>query len=95
MENAISEVELKTKELLTLEFKYSSLSKTGQQVSTNTLTMALNGAVDNLATSQYKENFLDQEYIQMYPERARHFERLHCVLLEQVCRSVLLPKFSE
>lgn len=84
LENAIAEVEQKTKELSTLESKYSTLSKTGQPISTNTLTMALNGAVDNLSTSQYKENFLDSEFIRMYPERALHFQKLHQVLLEQV-----------
>jgi dedicator of cytokinesis protein 3 len=95
MENAIGEVEQKTKELLTLEFKYSTLSKTGQSVSTNALTMTLNGAVDNPSTLQYKENFLDTNYIRMYPERAVHFQKFHQALLEQVCADEKMFSFSD
>jgi hypothetical protein len=46
--------------------------------------MALNGAVDNLSTAQYKETFLDSDYIRMYPERATLFQKLHRTLVEQV-----------
>jgi dedicator of cytokinesis protein 3 len=84
VQNAISEIELKTKELTTLELKYSALAKTGQPVSTNALTAALNSAVDNLTTSRYRQMFLHTDYLHRYPERAPLIQSLTQALLNQV-----------
>jgi dedicator of cytokinesis protein 3 len=84
IENAITEIEQKTKDLASLELRYSSLAKTGQTVSTNALTSALNTAVDNLTAFQYRDTFLNPEYLSRHPERLQFVQRLNQVLLEQV-----------
>ncbi len=84
IENAIAEIEQKSKDLASLELRYSSLAKTGQSVSTNALTSALNSAVDNLTAFHYRDTFLNPEYLSRYPERLQFVQRLNQVLVEQV-----------
>ncbi|KAJ6607782.1 cytoplasmic protein [Mycena sp. CBHHK59/15] len=87
VENALSEVELKTKELAALNLKYQALAKTAQPVSTNALAMCLNSAVDapmNTGVSAYRQTFFDPEYIIRNPERAELVEKLRSAIDEQV-----------
>ncbi|KAJ7188388.1 hypothetical protein C8R46DRAFT_1183883 [Mycena filopes] len=87
VENALSEVELKTKELAALNLKYQALAKTAQPVSTNALAMCLNSAVDapmNTGVSAYRQSFFDPEYIARNPERAELVEKLKAAIDEQV-----------
>ncbi|KAJ7675067.1 cytoplasmic protein [Mycena rosella] len=87
VENALSEVELKTKELAALNLKYQALAKTSQPVSTNALAMCLNSAVDapmNTGISAYRQSFFDPEYIARNPERAELVEKLRAAIDEQV-----------
>ncbi|KAJ7502758.1 C2 domain in Dock180 and Zizimin proteins-domain-containing protein [Mycena galericulata] len=87
VENALSEVELKTKELAALNLKYQALAKTAQPVSTNALAMCLNSAVDapiNTGISAYRQTFFDPEYIVRNPERAELVEKLKAAIDEQV-----------
>ncbi|KAJ7045388.1 C2 domain in Dock180 and Zizimin proteins-domain-containing protein [Mycena alexandri] len=87
VENALSEVELKTKELAALNLKYQALAKTAQPVSTNALAMCLNSAVDapiNTGVSAYRQSFFDPEYISRNPERAELVEKLKAAIDEQV-----------
>ncbi|KAJ7072473.1 hypothetical protein C8F01DRAFT_1216121 [Mycena amicta] len=87
VENALSEVELKTKELAALNLKYQALAKTAQPVSTNALAMSLNGAVDtpiNTGISAYRQTFFDPEYIARHPERGELVEKLKAAIDEQV-----------
>lgn len=88
VENALSEVELKTKELAALHLKYQALAKTAQPVSTNALAMCLNSAVDapiNTGIAAYRQSFFDSEYIVRNPERAEVVEKLKAAIDEQVC----------
>ncbi|KAF7376035.1 hypothetical protein MSAN_00018300 [Mycena sanguinolenta] len=87
VENALSEVELKTKELAALNLKYQALAKTSQPVSTNALAMCLNSAVDapaNTGVAAYRQSFFDPEYIIRNPERAEVVEKLRVAIDEQV-----------
>ncbi|KAJ7209531.1 C2 domain in Dock180 and Zizimin proteins-domain-containing protein [Mycena pura] len=87
VESALSEVELKTKELAALNLKYQALAKTAQPVSTNALAMCLNSAVDapmNTGISAYRQSFFDPEYIARHPDRAELVEKLRAAIEEQV-----------
>ncbi|KAF7321412.1 hypothetical protein MKEN_00661700 [Mycena kentingensis (nom. inval.)] len=87
VENALSEVELKTKELAALNLRYQALAKTAQPVSTNALAMSLNGAVDapvNTGIAAYRQTFFDPEYVARYPERSELVEKLKAAIDEQV-----------
>ncbi|KAF8210093.1 cytoplasmic protein [Mycena galopus ATCC 62051] len=87
VENALSEVELKTKELAALNLRYQALAKTAQPVSTNALAMCLNSAVDapmNTGVAAYRQSFFDPEYIARNPERAEVVEKLRAAIDEQV-----------
>ncbi|KAF8145908.1 dedicator of cytokinesis-domain-containing protein, partial [Mycena galopus ATCC 62051] len=87
VENALSEMELKTKELAALNLRYHVLAKTAQPVSTNALAMCLNSAVDapmNTGVAAYQQSFFDPEYIARNPERAEVIEKLRAAIDEQV-----------
>ncbi|KAJ7287715.1 C2 domain in Dock180 and Zizimin proteins-domain-containing protein [Mycena rebaudengoi] len=91
VENALNEVESKTKELAALNLKYQALAKTAQHVSTNALAMCLNSAVDapvNTGISAYRQTFFDPEYVVRNPERAELVEKLKAAIDEQVISSV-------
>ncbi|KAF9562776.1 cytoplasmic protein [Agrocybe pediades] len=87
LENALQEVEDKTKELGGLHLKYQALAKTTHNVGTNALAMALNGAVDaplNTGIAAYRQIFFSPDYIARNPERAELVEKLRTAIDEQV-----------
>jgi dedicator of cytokinesis protein 3 len=87
IENALNEVEQKTKELSALQVKYTSLAKTTQAVSTNALAMSLNSAVDSpgdAGIASYRQAFFSPEYTVKHPERADQVAKLKKAIEEQV-----------
>ncbi|GLB37233.1 putative DOCK family protein [Lyophyllum shimeji] len=87
LENALNEVEQKTKELAALNMKYQALAKTSQLVSTNALAMSLNSAVDapaNTGIASYRQLFFSPDYVARNPERAELVEKLRAAIDEQV-----------
>ncbi|KDR75412.1 hypothetical protein GALMADRAFT_249465 [Galerina marginata CBS 339.88] len=87
LENALQEVEEKTKELAGLHLKYQALAKTAQDVSTNKLAMSLNTAVDtplNTGIASYRQIFFSPDYVARNPERAEMVEKLRTAIDEQV-----------
>lgn len=87
LENALNEVETKTKELSALHMKYQALAKTSQQVSTNALAMSLNSAVDtptNTGIGSYRQVFFSPDYVARYPDRAELIEKLKAAIDDQV-----------
>ena len=88
LENALQEVEDKTKELGALHLKYQALAKTTQDMSTNALAMSLNTAVDapnNTGIASYRQTFFSPDYLILNPERAELVERLQAAIDDQVC----------
>jgi len=93
LENAISDVEQKTKELNALNMRYTTLAKSGQQVNTNALAMALNGVVDapvNGGVSSYRQHFLSPEFMAQNPKQCDAVQRLRDAIDDQVRRSLTL-----
>jgi dedicator of cytokinesis protein 3 len=87
IENALHEVELKSKELASLNLKYTALAKTAQVVSTNALSMSLNSAVDaplDGGISSYRQIFFNPDYLARYPERTDLVEKLRKAIDDQV-----------
>lgn len=87
VENALNEVEQKTKELTALHLKYSGLAKTTQTVSTHALAMCLNSAVDaptNAGIASYRQVYFNPDYIARNPERAGLVEKLRKAIDDQV-----------
>jgi len=87
IENALHDVEQKTKELAALNLRYQALAKTSQNVSTNALTMCLNSAVDaplNSGVSSYRQTFFNPDYVAKYPERTKFVEQLTAAIEDQV-----------
>ncbi len=87
LESALADVESKTKELLALYQKFSALAKTAHTVSTNALSMCLNGAVDaptNTGIALYRQTFLTPEYVSRNPERIELIEKLRNAIDDQV-----------
>jgi dedicator of cytokinesis protein 3 len=87
IEHALNEVEEKTKELAALNVKYTALAKTGQNVSTNALSMSLNSAVDapvNAGIPLYRSMFFNPDYVAKHPERANLLDKLRQAIDEQV-----------
>lgn len=88
VEHALTEVEAKTKELNALNLRYQALAKTSQQVSTNSLAMCLNSAVDapqDKGISAYRTLFFNPDYVARHPERADLVEKLKAAIDEQAC----------
>ena len=87
LENALQEVEEKSKELAGLHLRYQALAKTAQDVSTNALAMCLNSAVDaplNTGIASYRQMFFSSDYIARHPERTEMVEKLRLAIDEQV-----------
>ncbi|TFK54047.1 hypothetical protein OE88DRAFT_1654527 [Heliocybe sulcata] len=107
VENALHEVAEKTKELQKLYLRYSTLTKTTQAVSTNPLSMSLNGAVDAPMTGgivSFRQVFLAPDYLARHPDRIEQIDKLRqtiddhvrtidtCLRLHgQLCPSEMLP----
>jgi len=87
IERVLNDVEDRTKELGGLCTKYSTAVKTGQSVSTNPLTMALNTAVDAPQENGVPSfrHFLSNEYITRNPDRLQIVERLRIAIDDHVC----------
>jgi dedicator of cytokinesis protein 3 len=88
IENALNEVEQKTKDLSALYVKYSGLSKTAQVISTNALAMSLNAAVDtpaNTGIPSYRLEFFTPDYLAQNPDRDEAVEKLKKAIEDQVC----------
>lgn len=86
-EHALDEVEQKTRELSSLYVRYSAVAQTAQVVSTNTLSMTLNGAVDAPAgggVSSFRQAFLTPDYLARHPDRANEIDRLRQAMEEHV-----------
>lgn len=86
IERVLNDVEQRTKELIGLHMKYSTAAKTGQLVSTNTLTMALNTAVDAPQENGVPSfrHFLTNEYIMRNPDKVQIIERLRIAIDDHV-----------
>ncbi|KAJ3793565.1 hypothetical protein GGU11DRAFT_850156, partial [Lentinula aff. detonsa] len=87
IENALSDVETKTKELSALNSRYQNIAKTTQEVSTNALSMALNSAVDaplNTGISAYRQMFFNADFATRYPDQIELVEKLRAAIDEQV-----------
>ncbi|KAL4080221.1 hypothetical protein V8B97DRAFT_1914290 [Scleroderma yunnanense] len=86
VENALSEVEQKTRELTSFHLRYAALAKTTQAFSTNALSMSLNSAVDPTQDSipAYREIFFDPSYVARHRDRTEQVERLQMAIDDQV-----------
>ncbi|KAG6331845.1 hypothetical protein ID866_7243 [Astraeus odoratus] len=86
VENALHEVEQKTRELASFHLRYAALAKTSQSFSTNALSMSLNSAVDPTQDSipAYREFFFDPSYVARHRDRAEQVERLRTAIDDQV-----------
>lgn len=87
LENALNDVEQKTKELATLNLRFSAFARTQQVVSTNALAMCLNSAVDapmNTGVTSYRQTFFSPGYVARNPERLDLVEKLRNAIDDQV-----------
>lgn len=96
IENALNDIEQKTKELTILETKYSALAKAGEtQFSTNALSMSLNGAVDapvNGGITLYRQAFMHADFIARHPTQEGMVQKLRDAIDEQVSRFIHPPR---
>lgn len=87
IENAINDVETRTRELHMLELKYKTLAQTERVVSTNPLTAALNNAVDSPDDSGvllYRQAFLSPDYLTEHPDQVDAMHKLSVVIEDHV-----------
>lgn len=86
LENALNEIEERTKELQSLNTRFQALAQTGQQISTNRLSMALNSVVDaplDSGVALYREQYFNPDYVARNPDRADLVERLKAAIEDQ------------
>ncbi|KIO32188.1 hypothetical protein M407DRAFT_67006 [Tulasnella calospora MUT 4182] len=87
IENAIQDVEARTRELHMLELKYKTLAQTERVISTNPLTAALNNAVDSPDDSGvllYRQAFLSPDYLTEHPDQVDAMHKLSVVIEDHV-----------
>ena len=86
IERVLNDIEQRTKEMVGLYSRYSTAVKTGQMVSTNPLTMALNTAVDAPHENGVPSfrHFLSNEYITRNPDKIQVIERLRIAIDDHV-----------
>lgn len=87
LDNALLDVEQKTKDLQTLETKFSALTKTSTAINATALSMALNAVVDTPSDSGvpiYRESFLRTEYLARNPSQEPLLQKLRAAIDEQV-----------
>ena len=86
IERALNEIGQRTKELEGLYARYSTAVKTGQPVSTNPLTMALNTAVDAPQENGVPSfrHFLTNEHMMRNPDKIQVIERLRIAIDDHV-----------
>lgn len=93
LEGAIQDLEQKTKELVSLSIRYSSMYETGAVgVQTNNLAATLNNVVDAQAPNNiktYREGFLTSDYISRNPQQLDLIQKLRDSVDEHVRRSIL------
>jgi dedicator of cytokinesis protein 3 len=97
VENALNELEQKTKELLQLNAKYSTLARIGQDVSTNELAMTLNSVIDapiNTGIGSYRHVYFSPDYVSRHPERAGLVEKLKAAVDDHVRTIPLTTSFE-
>jgi dedicator of cytokinesis protein 3 len=95
LENALTDLDTKTKELTALNVKYTALAKTSQVVSTNPLARVLNTVVDAPADSgiaSYRNTFFAPDYLVRFPERAEQVEKLRLALDEHVSAPICISR---
>lgn len=86
-ENALLDVEQKTKDLSVVMLRYTTMVKTGQPITTNSLSSALNAAVDGTVTDGillYRQNFFSPDYINGHPDQAEAIQKLRDAIDEYV-----------
>lgn len=86
LDNALLDVEQKTKELQILEAKFSALAKTSSSINATALTMALNTVVDPPSESGvpvYRDSFLKTEYLARNPSQEPLLQKLRSAIDEQ------------
>ena len=91
IENALLDIESKCKELAMLETKYLALAQTGTAVSTNALSMSLNGAVDapaNAGVPLYREAFFGPDFLARNPDKEELVLKLRQAISELVSLSI-------
>ena len=86
IERVVNDVEQRSREMEGLYARYSTAAKTGQIVSTNPLTMALNTAVDAPQENGVPSfrHFLSNEYIMRNPDKIQIIERLRIAIDDHV-----------
>ena len=86
IERVLSDLEQRTKELMGFYARYSAAVKTGQLLSTNPLTMALNTAVDAPEENEVPSfrHFLTNEYMMKNPDKIQTIERLRIAVDQHV-----------
>ena len=86
-ENALLDVEQKTKDLSVVMLRYTTMVKTGQPITTNSLSSALNAAVDGTVTDGillYRQNFFSPDYINGHPDQVEAIQKLRDAIDEYV-----------
>ncbi|KAL7415449.1 hypothetical protein BDY24DRAFT_382988 [Mrakia frigida] len=84
--SAVADVKTKTEELEALEESYTALSETGEELNTNPLSMALNGAVDapmNGGVPAYRQAFFSAQFIAQNPDKSHEIESLRAAIEDQ------------
>jgi dedicator of cytokinesis protein 3 len=93
IENALADLEQKTRELAGFYMRYSAVAQTGQAMSTNPFSMTINASVDmpeNIGISLYRHTFLSPEYLMSWPDRVGQVDVLRKVIDEHVCHSLVV-----
>lgn len=91
LDNALLDVEQKSKELQALETKFSALSKTSSSVNATALSMALNAVVDTPPDSGvpvYRDSFLRTDYLARNPSQEPRMQKLRAAIDELVSQSL-------
>lgn len=86
LDNALLDVEQKTKDLQALETKFSALAKTATAFNATALSMALNSVVDTPPESGvpiYRDSFLRAEYLALNPSHEPLLQKLRAAIDEQ------------
>ena len=85
IEQALIEVESRTKELTILNTKFTRVAKAGEQSpSINLLSSGINNTLDASGSSSYRQIFLTPDYLAKFPDRATQIQRLRTAVDDQV-----------
>jgi dedicator of cytokinesis protein 3 len=92
IESALISVQQQTKELTSLDLKFTTLAKIDAVPSTNALTMALNEIVDfpsDMGLALYRQTFLTADYLSRHPDEELYIRKLRDAIDELVQLHVL------